>query len=149
MSDTILKLIPADPLFVPDYAAQLAALDMVSSWLPGADVVSGAASEEVNFVDPGANLERIICPACQTELDISTWQALMDAAFAIQFADLTVTMPCCGAVGSLHDLHYESPAGFARYVIEALNPDGDLDDEQLYELEQTLGCGLRKIRAVY
>jgi hypothetical protein len=149
VSDTILKLIPADPFFIPDENAQQAALDLLTAWLPSADLVNGTASDEVNFVDPGMNLGQVICPACGAPLDMGDWQAFMDSAFAIQFTDLTVRMPCCGAVGSLNDLHYDWPAGFARYVLESLNPNADLDDAQLDELAQILGCPLRKIWAAY
>jgi len=149
MSDNILKLIPIDPLFVPDEQAQQAALDLFSSWLPMADAVSGTASDEVNFVDQGANWERVACPACGQALDEAIWQAMMDAGFPTHFADLTVTMPCCGAIGSLNDLQYEWPAGFARYVLEALNPAADLDENQLHQLEQIIGCRIRKIWAHY
>ena len=149
MSDTILKLIPVDPFFIPDENAQQAALELLTAWLPTADVVNGTASDEVNFVDPGMNLQQIFCPGCGSPLDMEVWQGFTDATYAIQFADLTVTMPCCGAVGSLNDLHYDWPAGFARYVLESLNPNADLDDDQLDELAHILGCPLRKIWAVY
>jgi hypothetical protein len=149
MSDSILKIIPADPYFIPAENAQQAALKMLLSWLPNADIVNGTASDEVNFVDPGLNLLRVICPACGHELDMMDWQGLMDVAFQLQFADLMVMMSCCGAVGSLNDLHYDWPAGFARFILESLNPNGDLDDAQFYELEQILGCALRKIWAQY
>ncbi|MBZ0287749.1 MAG: hypothetical protein K8I30_09055 [Anaerolineae bacterium] len=149
MSDQILRLIPVDPDFIPDEHAQQSALDCMTAWLPSADVVNGTASDEVNFVDPGMNLVQIFCPACGTPLDMGDWQAMMDTAFISQFADLTVTMPCCGAVGSLNDLHYDWPAGFARYVLESLNPNGDLDDVQINELAHILGCPVRKIWAEY
>jgi hypothetical protein len=147
--DNILKLIPADPFFMPSENAQQAALDLLTAWLPTADVVNGTASDEVNFVDPGINLTQIFCPACGSELDMNVWQGFTDAAYANQFADLSVTMPCCGAVGSLNDLQYDWPAGFARYVLESLNPNADLDDAQVNELAQILGCPLRKIWAAY
>ncbi|MEO8607288.1 MAG: hypothetical protein ABI690_05370 [Chloroflexota bacterium] len=149
MSDTLLKLIPADPFFIPDEAAQQAALDLLTAWLPASDVVNGTATDEVNFVDPGMNLMQIFCPACGSPLDMGDWQGFTDAAYANQFADLTVTMPCCGAVGSLNDLQYDWPAGFARYVLESLNPNADLDDAQLDELARILGCPLHKIWAAY
>lgn len=69
----------------------------------------------------------------------------MDAAYASHFADLTTTTPCCGASGSLNDLHYEWPAGFARFTLEALNPNADLDDQHLLTLESILGCPVRVI----
>lgn len=149
MSDNILKFIPVDPEYIPDDHVQESALELLTAWLPAAELVNGTVSDDIGFVDQGANWVRVLCPACGAELDVDQWQAFMDAAYPTQFTDLTVTMPCCGAVGSLNDLYYEWPAGFARYVLEALNPNADIDDEQFYQLEQLLGCNLRKIWAQY
>jgi len=50
------------------------------------------------------------------------------------------------ALVSLNDLHYIWPAGFGRFVIEALNPGvRDLQPAEDDQLRQTLGCDLRKI----
>jgi hypothetical protein len=39
--------------------------------------------------------------------------------------------------------------GFARFVLEARNPEADLNDAQVQALEQKLGCALRKIWTHY
>jgi len=145
MTDHFLILIPTDPHYIPQPEQAQAANDYLLSILPEAADVVWVWSETVEFVDPGDNFERVICPACGTELYMSDWQRMMDVAFSNQFEDLTVTMPCCGATGSLNDLHYEWSAGFARFSLEALNPNSDLDDQQIHAIEGMLGCSVRKI----
>ena len=145
MSDNFLILIPSDPLYVPSPDSAQAANDYLLSVLPQADDIIWMLSDTVTFVDQGTNFERVSCPVCGVELSIPDWQQMMDAAYETQFADLNVTMPCCGAVGSLNDLHYEWPAGFARFSLEAFNPNADLDDHQRQTVEEILGCPVRKI----
>ena len=56
----------------------------------------------------------------------------------------------CGTAVSLNDLRYEWPAGFAKFVLEAMNPNVmDLPDEGFAELSRDLGTPLRKIWAHY
>jgi hypothetical protein len=51
---------------------------------------------------------------------------------------------------SLNELRYDWPAGFARVVLEAMNPDvPDLPATALAELAQRLGAHLRVIWAHY
>jgi hypothetical protein len=60
------------------------------------------------------------------------------------------TVACCGALVSLNDLIYEWPAGFARFVLEAMNPNvRDIADDELASLAAILGTPLRKIWARY
>ncbi len=145
MTDHFLILIPTDPHYITQPDRAQAANDYLLSVLPQAEDIVWMSSDDLTFVDCGNNFERVICPACGTELPITTWQQMMDGAFANQFADLQITMPCCGAVGSLNDLHYEWPAGFARFSLEALNPNADLDGEQIHAVADMLGCPVRKI----
>lgn len=145
MTDHFLILIPTDPYFTPTLEQAQIANDYLVSLLPEAEIVIWNASETVEFVDCGDNFARILCPACGSEIAIPDWQQMMDAAYASHFADLTANVPRCGAVGSLNDLHYEWPAGFARFTLEALNPNADLDDSHLLTLESILGCPIRKI----
>jgi hypothetical protein len=73
----------------------------------------------------------------------------MDSAYRNQFRCLRVTTPCCDAVSSLNDVIYDWPAGFARYVLEAVNPTNDISVTQLARLAQVLSCSLRKNWAQY
>ncbi|MBI3968757.1 MAG: hypothetical protein HY329_24235 [Chloroflexi bacterium] len=49
---------------------------------------------------------------------------------------------------SLNDLTYERQVGFARFILEVVNPGVlRLADEAIAQLEATLGCDLRVIWA--
>ena len=145
MPDNFLILIPTNPQFVPPPDRAQAANDYLLSVLPEAEDIVWMASDDVTFVDCGNNFEGVGCPACGTELALTTWQEMMDAAYAANFSDLGITMPCCGVSSSLNDLYYHWPAGFARFSLECLNPNADLDDNQLHTVEDMLGCPVRKI----
>lgn len=70
----------------------------------------------------------------------------MSEASKTGFADLSATTPCCDAATSLNELDYVSPAGFGRFVLEALNPNVEsLTPSQDHQLAALLGRPLRKI----
>ncbi|MBD2742135.1 hypothetical protein [Coleofasciculus sp. FACHB-1120] len=149
MSVDFLRLIPTAPQLVPDTAAQQMTLQLFKSFVPQADRVYLRVTDDVEFVDPGSNLEQIFCPVCLSYLETRWWQQAMDTAYCTRFNELMVIVPCCGAVCSLNDLRYECPAGFARFILEARQPNTELDNSQIHLLEQMLGCPLRKIWAHY
>ena len=150
MSDYILRLIPTDPQFTPSAGARGAALQLLRSWLPSAESITSELNEEVRFVDPGANFDRVECSFCGADL-FDWWQGAMDKASERGFADLEVVVPCCHTRTTLNDLCYEWPAGFARFVAEVRNPGrGEaLTGEEVRQLEQLLGCELRQVLAHY
>ena len=46
----------------------------------------------------------------------------------------------------MNNLDFVWPAGFARFVMEAMNPDvKKLNKKQMAELEKLLGCELRQL----
>lgn len=144
MSD--ICLIPDDPAHVPDEASRAEATAIVQALLPEAEAVQESVEEQVRFIDPGANLERVLCPACGTDLlEEDHWQDLMAGACDTGFLDLAVTVPCCGQRFSLNDLRYDWPSGFARYVLQVTEPGRDLTEHEVQTLGAALGCGLRKI----
>jgi hypothetical protein len=146
VSDDWLQLIPADPGHVPDAAAAEMARSMLAAIVGEAEAVTVTVTEDVNFIDAGANLERIGCPACESEIDAAWWVRRIDRASDTAFAELEVRVPCCGARLSLNDLAYDRPAGFARFVLEARNPDvTELTAVQLADLSRTLGTPLRVV----
>lgn len=145
MSDSFLKLIPSDPAYVPEQIRHEATLGILRSYFPQADEISIEVNDRIKFIDQGSNFERVICPLCNTELAIPLWQDMMDTAYKTQFSDLVVKMPCCGQACSLNDLRYEWPAGFAKFVLEVMNPNSDLTAAQIHHLELVLGCALRKL----
>lgn len=149
MSDDLLRLIPTDPGFVPSAEAQNKVLQLLNSLGQWADKISLKSTDQVTFVDQGSNFERVLCPRCEWELEIDWWQQAMSKAYETQFIDLDITLPCCGTKSSLNTLTYQWPAGFARFIIEILNPQKDTNEDMMQMLEKALGCRLRKIVAHY
>ncbi|HEU5384086.1 MAG TPA: hypothetical protein VFV38_52495 [Ktedonobacteraceae bacterium] len=146
MSTNLLILIPAEPTYRPASVFAEQAQDLLKKRFPQTAEVSVSLFEEVEFIATGGNLERIRCPCCQSVLDEQWWIAAMERAYnETRFADLTVTLPCCGRVSSLNDLHYEWPAGFARFQLHIRDPSHEIDEATFQELERILVCSLRKI----
>jgi hypothetical protein len=151
MSTDLLRLIPEDPALVPAAGAIAAARALLRTYLPEAELVTSLVSDEIRFVDPGSSFESVSCPSCLAELDPEWWQWAMESAFDREFADLSLTTPCCGAPTNLNALHYRGPAGFARFSIEVAEPGVGraLSSEEMDELEKILETPLRQIRARY
>jgi hypothetical protein len=147
MSDNILIFIPVDSKYTPGASAADQAVELLKEHLPQAEVTFQII-EDVEFVATGGNLEKIVCPICHAEIDEDWWINAMDEAYEkTRFADLTVTLPCCGNISTLNDLLYEWPTGFARFQLRVLNPGKDVEEATIHDLERILGCSLRKIWA--
>ena len=151
MSDTFLRLIPVDPTTVPDSAAADKARTLLAGFVPDASQVTIDVRDDVSFIDQGANFESVGCSSCGAPVDLEWWQAALEKAMEGRCRDLTVTPPCCGKQASLNDLRYVKPAGFARFTLEAMNPNRteDLEPKEVQQLESLLGCKLRQIWAQY
>ncbi len=149
MADTYLRIIPVDPSFVPKITARERAVGLLRRAMPLADDVTSLVSPEVRFVDCGADFESVRCPVCGADLG-DWWSEVMEIGQAHQYRDLRVTTPCCGSATALNDLVYSAPSGFARYVLEALNPGQEqLPEPVRRQLERALGSALRVIWAHY
>jgi hypothetical protein len=148
-SDTYLRVIPVDPACVPSALARERASTILSRAVPLADDVASQVTEDVRFVDCGANFETVSCPRCGTDLG-EWWSTAMELAHEQQFRDLRITTPCCARRTSLNELVYSWPAGFARYSLEVLNPGvGSLSEQTVRRLEGALGVAVRVIWAHY
>jgi hypothetical protein len=153
MSDNVLSVIPADLDWQPTSEAADAAMAVLQRLAPQLDgfVTTEYRTtwhEQVAAVDCGGNLERIECPACQNAIDVDWWADLLEERFETGFTNLTVTVPCCGAEVSLNDLRYDWPCGFARFELEAWNPNRDwLTADELAQLAAALGCDVRQVLA--
>lgn len=149
MSDNVLKLIPTSVQCAADSVALKKAVNVLASFFPEAAEVGFESTEQVRFIDPGENLEKIFCPICSNEIDVEWWQEAMSTAHQRHFSDLSIELPCCGAASSLNDLIYHWPAGFARFVLTVRDPNAGVDRRQLESLEAIVGCTLREIWAHY
>lgn len=149
MADTFLRIIPADPGYMPTALASERALDLLRRAVPLADDVAAQVTDDVRFVDCGANFETVRCPRCGADLG-EWWSAAMELGHQQRFQDLRVSTPCCAHRTSLNELVYSWPSGFARYTLEALNPGlGSLPDSVVRRLENALGSTLRIVWAHY
>ncbi len=148
MSDTVFKLIPENPGYVPDPESRAKAKQYLATLFPEAEQVVDQVRDKIDFIDAGTNLETITCPECLSIISKDWWQSAMSQASKGRFANLTINTPCCGATLSLNDLLYHWPVGFARYSLEVRNPDKEVDD-RVNALEDTLHTMLKKIWAHY
>ncbi len=145
MSDYIIKIIPT----TPDKHINTNIIHTVENYLQSrikADEIQSIISPIPMFIDCGSNLEKILCPFCQTSLDFDWWGEAMDNASAKRFQDLTVILPCCNRESSLNDLHYHFPCGFANTVFQMLNPLRMPDVEEVFHIQKLLG---EKIRVIH
>ena len=147
MSDYWIAIVPEDPNFVPDADTHAAALDLFRAIAPDAEEIQIKLSEQIQLFDCGANLERIICPHCKHEISIDWWQDRVDDDHDGRgFLLGTYAAECCGSAVRLNELRYEWPQAFARFGIDAMNPNiGELGSGQISEFEAILGTPLRAI----
>jgi hypothetical protein len=145
MSDNWIVFIPENPTAQPTSDAARRARELLKAILPDAEFISSKFVDRTEFVDPGGNWSGVRCPACSAEAD-GWWSDAMSAAAKQNFSELKVVTPCCGTETSLHELSYIWPAGFAKFWIEAMNPNvSNTTEIQDRELEKCLGMPLRKI----
>jgi hypothetical protein len=146
MSDNWLILIPTDPSFEPAPGAASKAVAFLEAELPAADEVKAESTPEIRFIDCGANLETIQCPHTGKTIPMEKWGEIMSTAAEGDFVDLGFICPCCGKQSSLDKLLYHFPQGFAKFSLEAMNPNvPSLTDAQIGEVERILGCRLTVI----
>ena len=146
MSDNWITIIPASADYIPSREARQKALSLFRSIAPHADDIREESSEIVRFIDCGGNFERVKCPNCDTDANLTWWQERMDHEEKLGYPLQNLAMPCCGARKTLNQLNYDWPQGFARCSVAALNPDiPDLTNEQMKAFESVLGCRVRKV----
>ncbi len=145
MSDNWLQYIPLDPEFQPSPKSAETARQLLASFVPKADEVTVDFKSSTEFFHPAGNWSGVKCSVCAADLE-EWWYAAMAIASKTAFKNLSVTTPCCGVATSLNDLTYVQPAGFGRFVLEAMNPQVEnLTDAEEYRLAECLGGRLRRI----
>jgi len=159
MSDTILKLIPIAPTFVPPESRQHEALAALVKAFPEAEEPRAETYAEVTFIDNGENTEAIVCPSCGTRLplDDDANAETNQELFSFFDGDETpitarlIPMPCCRKKVVATSLMFDWPAGFARFELSIRNPDATrpIDDAVRRRIEGLLGCAVHEIWAHY
>jgi len=146
MSDSIFKIFPTDPAFIPT-PDQVSTLKTYFSTHQNQLEWQINISDEINFIDPGDNFETIRCPLCDELIDGELWQDMMDQSYQSGFTNLNILTPCCQKRSSLNHLNYHFPAGFARFVIEILNPSSLNQKELLAVVKQITSTALKTTTA--
>ncbi|MGD0634095.1 MAG: hypothetical protein ABSA13_07435 [Beijerinckiaceae bacterium] len=145
MSDYFLMFVPTDPKWQPTKADAERAVELFKSIAPHARDVEATFTDDVEFHDPGGNWSGVNCAACGADLEDWFFETADKIYNETHFADLSVTTPCCGLQTSLNDLNFVWPAAFGRFVLEAMRPGLDTNEDQEKAIAACLGSDLRKI----
>lgn len=144
MSTTFLKFILSEPTFVPNERSQQEALEFLRVEF-GPSEIEIKTTDYIEFVDSGGNFAGVSCNLCKKKMSLEFWQNKMDSAFKNNFSNLLFQTECCQSSASLHDLLYDGPCGFAKFVISIRNTDYEDYYECKSKLEKILGTGLRQV----
>jgi uncharacterized Zn-finger protein len=108
VSDNYLRIIPVDPNLIPTRAVAEQIVQLVGPAYPEADKVEAESHGHPVFIDQGANLEAILCPACGKRLSFypadeaepirEWWYELTDSVGEGSVAEMQASMPCCAAL---------------------------------------------------
>jgi hypothetical protein len=155
VSDDILSLIPVDPSFAPERALGERAAERLHQLLPDGEMWKASFYEVPTFIDPGQNLQTVICPRCARRLTLDSedvqewWYEAIDVDDETDMASMEMDMPCCAAKVPFVELKFDWPAGCARFELSIWNPNivADLDDDAVAELQAIVGCKLMQVRA--
>ena len=120
--ESALRFYAVDPNSVLDPSAEAPLIARLHAAFPDAAEVRVQRWESIQFVDNGADLERVVCDLCGSDV-LDDWQNLMNDAWSGEgFDDLSIVAPCCGAATSLDRLRYDWPAGFGRFSLDVREP---------------------------
>jgi hypothetical protein len=144
MSDNFMIVLPVDPFAIPPKARAEATLALLEKLRADAQEFELYQSDTPDFFHCGGNFDAVYCPFCQTDLT-DWWIEAMNAASHENPQLLSVTTSCCSRVTSLNDLDYDWPQGFACVAFSLMNPDSELEPEEIQQVEATLGLPVRII----
>jgi hypothetical protein len=89
------------------FNASLPIFTMLTKSLTSFQNIKVTVSENIRFINPGVNWERVVCPNCRTVIEPSWWEQVMDKTYESGFSNLAIISPCCGVETSLNELQYE------------------------------------------
>ena len=157
MSDSYLRIIPADENLVPSDEVVAQGLEVVAPAFAGADEILTKRYAQPVFIDPGAHLQAAVCPACGVRLLLrepgssarAAWWAPLANELAQRGAgDVRASLPCCRKLVPFSRLRFEPAAGVASFEISVMNPPlPSLPLEAQEQLEAVLGCPVRYVWA--
>jgi hypothetical protein len=140
VSDIIYKIIPETYDYYPAEAISIDGAVRILKMYIKADNISWTGFDNPAFINSGSNFESVCCPFCEEIIDMDDWQEMMSLSYEkSQFTDLDILLPCCGKMSTLNNLKYQSDCGFAKFVIEVLNPEYPPCKHDLYEASKCFG----------
>lgn len=83
MGFCVLRVISADPDWVPAGENANHGLKAFRRLVPGADDVTAEFFGAVQFVAQGESVERVSCSGCGEPPDVAWWKQQMDAAWSV------------------------------------------------------------------
>lgn len=138
MSDTIYRIIPKSHDFFPVNTQAADGTVNILKMYVKAERISWKSYDDPIFVDCGGNLESITCPYCGDNIEIDDWQEMMSTCYErSSFNYLDIILSCCNREASLNNLKYQMDCGFAKFVIEILNP---VEPPCKYDLHEASKC---------
>lgn len=151
VSDIIYKIIPEIYDYYPADTKLIEGAVQILKMYIKADKITWEDFENPAFIDCGSNFESVSCPFCEESIAINDWQEMMSLSYEeSHFNNLDILLPCCKRVSTLNNLKYQSDCGFAKFVIEILNPEYPPCKHDLYEASKCFGkLSLRMISAKY
>ncbi len=144
MSDNWITIIPQDARALPSMAQRQRTLKRYMEMVPGAEEVELKSTRYFDFYDCGVNFDKVSCPTCKRKLSMDWWSKCLETdARAKGYKLAEYELPCCGAKHDLSELIYYRPQGFAKFALDAMNPDTiRLKKKYKEELEEILGIPL-------
>lgn len=80
MSDSILKLIPSIPSFIPNSTAQIALMEYLNSIFSNTKIKI-SITNNIEFIDCGENFQEVVCPYCKQPLNMEWWGETMSILY--------------------------------------------------------------------
>jgi hypothetical protein len=159
VSYTLLKIIPADRRHLPPAETHEPALDLLAELTQGSEP-EVRVFDRVQFIDPGENIEAMICPRCGNRLAMN-WTPEHTAYFE-WYGDIVeeeesvgadfynVVTPCCRQSVPFADLQFVE-GGFAMFELQVMDPEIDypMSGEMQSKVEAALGCPVKQVWARY
>jgi hypothetical protein len=167
--DNALIVVPEDMYFRPTDGLSNAALEVFIQLFPGAEEYQAEMSEQIHFFSPEDFASSVACPVCgvNTQLGESSesvgrkWFYDIDRRCSDQSVEnIETVLPACGHSVPVIGLHFDWPAGYAKYALSARycyweeewEPDGSPPPELTEEMRiigNILGISVKPIRKYF
>lgn len=158
MSETRVIFFPKDKSFVPDDEAIEKAVSFLDDVYDGDYIIDPEKYPTPVFIHTESAFGEFSCPVCKTVINYHNhsewWREWIDIIgtppFGMCDENQIVKVPCCSKELPIKNFDFGENGGLAMFLIhvEFAGDDEILDDQQLQQLEDILGCGMRRVVVV-